>query len=135
MPLLLGTRASALAQWQAQWVAARLGEQGHSVELVPIVTHGDRGQGDAIGEHRPDDAVEVRGVRPAVAQADDQLPVGLDAGQHPARFSQGGREVRPPVGGDRPHPIGDALGLVVALERHVDVGRGPTMMTRRNVGE
>ncbi len=44
MPLLLGTRASALAQWQAQWVAARLGEQGHSVELVPIVTHGDRNQ-------------------------------------------------------------------------------------------
>lgn len=44
MPLLLGTRASALAQWQAQWVAARLGEQGQAVELVPIVTHGDRNQ-------------------------------------------------------------------------------------------
>ncbi len=33
-----------MAQWQAQWVAARLGELGHSVELVPISTHGDRNQ-------------------------------------------------------------------------------------------
>lgn len=44
MPLLLGTRASTLAQWQAEWVATRLGEQGHEVELVPIITHGDRNQ-------------------------------------------------------------------------------------------
>ena len=49
MPLLLGTRASALAQWQAQWVAARLIELGHAVELVPIVTHGDRNQQAKIG--------------------------------------------------------------------------------------
>lgn len=48
MPLLLGTRSSALAQWQAQWVAARLGELGHEVELVPIVTHGDRNQQSGI---------------------------------------------------------------------------------------
>ena len=50
MPLLLGTRASALAQWQAKWVAARLSEQGHSVELVNIVTHGDRNQQSRIEE-------------------------------------------------------------------------------------
>ena len=49
MPLLLGTRASALAQWQAEWVAARLIELGHAVELVPIVTHGDRNQESKIG--------------------------------------------------------------------------------------
>ena len=49
MPLLLGTRASALAQWQAQWVAARLVERGHAVELVPIATHGDRNQQSKIG--------------------------------------------------------------------------------------
>jgi len=49
MPLLLGTRASALAQWQAQWVAARLIERGHAVELVPIATHGDRNQQSKIG--------------------------------------------------------------------------------------
>ncbi len=48
MPLLLGTRASALAQWQAHWVAARLGEQGLAVELVNISTHGDRNQQSRI---------------------------------------------------------------------------------------
>jgi hydroxymethylbilane synthase len=37
----LGTRNSALARWQAEWVAARLTEAGHRVELVPIATSGD----------------------------------------------------------------------------------------------
>src|SRR5262245_16516467 len=42
MPVLrLGTRASALARWQAEWVAARLTERGVAVELVPITTQGD----------------------------------------------------------------------------------------------
>jgi len=40
-PLRLGTRASALARWQAEWVAARLSERGVAVELVPITTQGD----------------------------------------------------------------------------------------------
>ena len=50
-PLRLGTRASALAQWQAQWVAARLGDNGVEVQLVPITTTGDRRLGTiaAIG--------------------------------------------------------------------------------------
>ena len=39
--LRLGTRASALARWQAEWVAARLQELGAAVELVPIATQGD----------------------------------------------------------------------------------------------
>jgi hydroxymethylbilane synthase len=47
--LRLGTRASALARWQAEWVAARLGEHGVDVELVPISTQGDRQQVGAIG--------------------------------------------------------------------------------------
>jgi hydroxymethylbilane synthase len=38
----LGTRASLLAQWQANWVAARLQELGVEVELVPVATHGDQ---------------------------------------------------------------------------------------------
>jgi hydroxymethylbilane synthase len=42
--LRLGTRASLLAQWQAQWVAARLRELGVEVDLVPISTSGDRNQ-------------------------------------------------------------------------------------------
>jgi hydroxymethylbilane synthase len=37
----LGTRASPLARWQAEWVAARLTELGAAVELVPITTQGD----------------------------------------------------------------------------------------------
>jgi hydroxymethylbilane synthase len=41
-PLLrLGTRASPLAQWQANWVASRLRERGAAVDLVPITTEGD----------------------------------------------------------------------------------------------
>lgn len=42
--LRLGTRASALARWQAEWVAARLEGLGVEVELVPIATSGDRQQ-------------------------------------------------------------------------------------------
>ena len=49
-PLLLGTRASELAKWQARWVAGRLEELGHEVTLVPIVTHGDQNQEVKIGE-------------------------------------------------------------------------------------
>ncbi len=37
----LGTRASALARWQAEWVASRLEELGAKVELVFIKTGGD----------------------------------------------------------------------------------------------
>src|SRR5689334_10715903 len=37
----LGTRNSALARWQAEWVAAELRKRGVEVELVPIVTQGD----------------------------------------------------------------------------------------------
>jgi hydroxymethylbilane synthase len=51
MPLRLGTRASALARWQAEWVAAALRQRGIEVELTPIVTSGDRRSGTlaAIG--------------------------------------------------------------------------------------
>ncbi len=37
----IGTRASQLAMWQAEWVAAALARHGHSVELVQIATRGD----------------------------------------------------------------------------------------------
>ena len=45
MQLRLGTRASALARWQADWVAERLENLGLAVELVPITTSGDTQQG------------------------------------------------------------------------------------------
>jgi hydroxymethylbilane synthase len=41
MTIRLGTRGSKLALVQSELVAARLREQGHDVELVPIVTEGD----------------------------------------------------------------------------------------------
>lgn len=47
--LRLGTRASALARWQADWVAAQLISRNVDVELVPITTRGDQSQDDAIG--------------------------------------------------------------------------------------
>ena len=45
----LGTRASELARWQANWVADRLAQLGVAVELVPIETRGDVKSGP-IGE-------------------------------------------------------------------------------------
>ncbi|MEX2141862.1 MAG: hydroxymethylbilane synthase [Pirellulales bacterium] len=45
----IGTRASPLAQWQANWVAEQLRAGGVDVELVPITTAGDRDQQGPIG--------------------------------------------------------------------------------------
>ena len=39
--LRLGTRASRLARWQADWVAGQLRQLGHAVEIVEIATRGD----------------------------------------------------------------------------------------------
>ena len=47
--LRLGTRASALARWQANWVAKRLRDSGVAIELVPITTQGDAQQSGPIG--------------------------------------------------------------------------------------
>jgi len=47
--LLLGTRASALARWQAEWVASQLTRHGVDVELVLITTQGDAVQQGPIG--------------------------------------------------------------------------------------
>jgi hydroxymethylbilane synthase len=46
--LRLGTRASPLAQWQADWVTARLEAAGAIVERVLITTSGDRDQTGSI---------------------------------------------------------------------------------------
>ena len=45
----IGTRASPLAQWQANWVADQLRAHGHDVMLIPITTAGDRDQQGPIG--------------------------------------------------------------------------------------
>lgn len=49
--LRIGTRASALARWQAEWVSAQLAAAGDMhVELVPISTQGDRQQTGPISQ-------------------------------------------------------------------------------------
>ncbi|MEX2118047.1 MAG: hydroxymethylbilane synthase [Pirellulales bacterium] len=45
----LGTRASPLARWQADWVARELSQQGIEVRMVPLTTHGDQDWGGPIG--------------------------------------------------------------------------------------
>jgi len=47
-PIRIGTRGSKLARWQADWVAVRLRELGHEVELVEVKTTGDREQQTSI---------------------------------------------------------------------------------------
>ncbi len=44
MQLRLGTRASLLAQWQANWVTAQLRQRGLEIELIQITTRGDQQQ-------------------------------------------------------------------------------------------
>jgi hydroxymethylbilane synthase len=46
----IGTRASPLARWQAQWVADQLTGLGHAVELIPITTRGDVDRQSPIGD-------------------------------------------------------------------------------------
>ncbi|HEY2841117.1 MAG TPA: hydroxymethylbilane synthase, partial [Pirellulales bacterium] len=45
----IGTRRSALARWQAEWVASALRARGADVLLVPIVTRGDADQAQPLG--------------------------------------------------------------------------------------
>ncbi len=45
MPIRVGTRGSALALCQAQWVADALRDRGVDPELVQVTTTGDRGEG------------------------------------------------------------------------------------------
>lgn len=47
----LGTRGSALARWQADWVAGMLREAGVEVEMVLITTRGDQTQGPIGAEN------------------------------------------------------------------------------------
>jgi hydroxymethylbilane synthase len=44
MHLRLGTRASLLARWQANWVSGQLRQRGLEIELIPITTSGDQQQ-------------------------------------------------------------------------------------------
>jgi hydroxymethylbilane synthase len=73
--LRIGTRASALARWQAEWVAARLNEQGVEVELVPISTRGDREQQGPIGHIAGGDGVFTKELERALLADEIDLAV------------------------------------------------------------
>lgn len=47
--LRLGTRASPLARWQADWVAGELRTRGYQVTLVPLSTRGDQERAAPLG--------------------------------------------------------------------------------------
>ncbi|QDT67757.1 Porphobilinogen deaminase [Planctomycetes bacterium MalM25] len=57
----LGTRASQLARWQADWVAARLAEIGQAVEIVEVRTRGDAQQSGPISAIVDGDAASTGG--------------------------------------------------------------------------
>ena len=40
--LVIGSRGSQLALWQAKWIAARLAERGHETRIEIIKTTGDK---------------------------------------------------------------------------------------------
>lgn len=48
--LRIGTRASQLARWQADWVAMRLRQIGHRVEIIEITTSGDTHQAGPVAD-------------------------------------------------------------------------------------
>jgi hydroxymethylbilane synthase len=96
--LRLGTRSSALALWQANWVKSALEQHwpGLQVELVPIKTTGDKILnvpladlgGKGLFTKEIDDALLANRIDIAVHSMKDipyQLPYGIDFGAIPER--------------------------------------------------
>ena len=94
--LRIGTRGSALARWQANTVAALLGDRGCTVEVTTIRTAGDRLQetpqepslGKGVFVKEIEEALLARGIDLAVHSAKDMpavLPDGLSIGAVLAR--------------------------------------------------
>ena len=52
----IATRHSALAKWQADWVAAQLERLGYKVEMVYVTTHGD------VNQSGPIESIGTQGV-------------------------------------------------------------------------
>jgi len=85
--LRLGTRGSALARWQADWVKARLAERGVAAELVIIKTRGDAEvdrplqqlEGKGFFTKEIEDALLAERIDVAVHSLKD-LPTGLPPG-------------------------------------------------------
>lgn len=69
----LGTRGSALARWQADWVRSKLEERGSQVELVLIETTGDV-RGGPIGQ-LPTQGVFTKEIQRALLRREIDLAV------------------------------------------------------------
>ncbi len=92
----LGTRGSRLARWQADWVQARLAEQGVAAEIVVIKTRGDaevdrplqQMEGKGFFTKEIEEALLHGRIDVAVHSLKDlptELPDGLALGAVPAR--------------------------------------------------
>lgn len=75
MLIRLGTRGSMLALAQTEWFARRLGDAGHEVELVRIVTEGDARPADT----EPGEGMFVTAIARALQRRD------IDAAVHSAK--------------------------------------------------
>ena len=74
-PIIIGSRASRLALWQANWVRDRLAALGHAARIVEISTSGDRVRDRALA------ALGGRGV--FVREIEESLMVGtIDLAVH-----------------------------------------------------
>jgi hydroxymethylbilane synthase len=73
-PLRIGTRASKLARWQSDWVAAELAKLGAQVEIVEIATRGDLEQLGPVGSIGTQ-GVFTKEIQAAVLAGDVDLAV------------------------------------------------------------
>jgi len=93
--LRIGTRGSALARWQAEFVRAELARRGTAAELVIIRTSGDRDResslrligGKGVFTKELEDALLDRRIDLAVHSMKD-MPTGLPAGLQIAAICQ-----------------------------------------------
>jgi len=74
-PLRIGTRGSALARWQSDWVAARLEQCGIAVRVVPISTRGDRQQVGPIAAISGGEGVFTKELQRALLAGEIDLAV------------------------------------------------------------
>lgn len=121
--LRLGTRRSALATTQAQWVAEQLRAAGHQVTLVGITTDGDR-LDDAAGTDPVGSGVFVSALRTALDRGEIDLAVHSlkdlpVAGTTPDTLASPRPDApasapRPDAATSAPGPAGHASGTVVA---------------------
>jgi len=99
-PLRLGTRGSALARWQADWVKARLAERGVAAELVIVKTRGDAEvdrplqqlEGKGFFTKEIEDALLAERIDVAVHSLKDlptEIPAGLALAAVPERADAG----------------------------------------------